>query len=148
MKIGFNLPLWTTNVQSEHWPILEDIKRVGYDSVEIPVFEGAPAQYAELHFSGEGPTATSASARSTSIGPTARALANMGSRSPSKRSTGSNAIKALKRSGYEGWLTIEAFGRALPELAAATRVWRDLFPAPSQVYREGYSVIREGWDAA
>ncbi len=42
MKIGFNLLLWTTNVQSEHWPILEDIKRVGYDGVEIPVFGGAP----------------------------------------------------------------------------------------------------------
>jgi|SRR5271154_4005714 len=25
-------------------------------------------------------------------------------------------------SGYDGWLTIEAFGRALPPLAAATRV--------------------------
>ena len=30
--------------------------------------------------------------------------------------------------GYDGYLTIEAFGRALPALAAATRVWRDLFP--------------------
>jgi len=48
MKIGFSLLLWTANVQSEHWPIPEDIKRVGYDGVEIPVFEGAPAQYAEL----------------------------------------------------------------------------------------------------
>ena len=27
---------------------------------------------------------------------------------------------AIKRSGYDGWLTIEAFGRGLPELAAAT----------------------------
>ncbi len=33
---------------------------------------------------------------------------------------------AIKGSGYDGWLTIEAFGRGLPELAAATRVWRDL----------------------
>ena len=28
---------------------------------------------------------------------------------------------AIKESGYDGWLTIEAFGRGLPELAAATR---------------------------
>ena len=48
MKIGFNLLLWTASVQRGHWPILEDIKRTGYDGVEIPVFEGAPAQYAEL----------------------------------------------------------------------------------------------------
>src|SRR5207237_8025162 len=36
----------------------------------------------------------------------------------------------LKSTGYNGYLTIEAFGRALPDLAAATRVWRDLFPDP------------------
>ncbi|MGE3809604.1 MAG: sugar phosphate isomerase/epimerase family protein, partial [Gemmataceae bacterium] len=35
-------------------------------------------------------------------------------------------FKALKEVKYDGWLTIEAFGRALPDLAAATRVWRDL----------------------
>ncbi len=58
------------------------------------------------------------------------------------------AFNALKSSGYDGWLTIEAFGRALPPLAAATRVWRDFFPAPTQVYREGFDLIREGWDAA
>jgi D-psicose/D-tagatose/L-ribulose 3-epimerase len=51
-------------------------------------------------------------------------------------------------SGYDGWLTIEAFGRALPPLAAATRVWRDFFPSPTQVYREGYEFIRSGWDKA
>jgi sugar phosphate isomerase/epimerase len=31
-------------------------------------------------------------------------------------------MKALKLSGYDGWCVIEAFGRALPDLAAATRV--------------------------
>jgi D-psicose/D-tagatose/L-ribulose 3-epimerase len=36
-------------------------------------------------------------------------------------------MKALKQSGYDGWCVIEAFGRALPDLAAATRVWRDFF---------------------
>ena len=34
----------------------------------------------------------------------------------------------LETSKYNGYLTIEAFGRALPALAAATKVWRDLFP--------------------
>jgi D-psicose/D-tagatose/L-ribulose 3-epimerase len=58
------------------------------------------------------------------------------------------AFRALKGSGYDGWLTIEAFGRALPPLAAATRVWRDFFPTPTQVYREGYKFIRSGWDKA
>jgi D-psicose/D-tagatose/L-ribulose 3-epimerase len=57
-------------------------------------------------------------------------------------------IAALKGVGYQGWLTIEAFGKALPELAAATRVWRDFFASPEEVYTEGYRYIRECWDAA
>ncbi len=55
------------------------------------------------------------------------------------------AIAALKGVGYDGWLTIEAFGKALPELAAATRVWRDFFASPEEVYTEGYAYIRECW---
>jgi D-psicose/D-tagatose/L-ribulose 3-epimerase len=57
-------------------------------------------------------------------------------------------FSAIKGSGYDGWLTIEAFGRGLPDLAAATRIWRDLAESPEAVYREGYRCIREGWDAA
>jgi len=55
-------------------------------------------------------------------------------------------IVELKRLGYDGWLTIEAFGRAVPELAAATRVWRDFFASPEEVYTEGYALIRDTWD--
>ena len=57
-------------------------------------------------------------------------------------------FSAIKRSGYDGWLTIEAFGRGLPELAAATRVWRDFAESPEAVYREGFRTIHDGWDAA
>jgi D-psicose/D-tagatose/L-ribulose 3-epimerase len=282
MKVGFNLLLWTADVQSEHLPILEDIKRTGYDGVEIPVFEGAPSHYAELgrhlerlglqstgiavipsvdmnpigptpeqraaalkhiewiieccaalgakvvggplhstlgHFSGEAPTEDErrravdfhraageiASKHGVTIAleainrfecyfvntmsdlaahvgavahPNVSAMydtfhANIEEKNPvaaiaairphlshvhiSENDRGTPgrghidfaaAFKALKHSGYDGWLTIEAFGRALPPLAAATRVWRDFFPAPAQVYREGYSLIRKGWDAA
>lgn len=55
-------------------------------------------------------------------------------------------IDALKAGGYDGWLTIEAFGKALPELAAATRVWRDFFASPEEVYVEGYRYIRQCWE--
>ena len=48
----------------------------------------------------------------------------------------------------DGWLTIEAFGRSLPDLAAATRIWRDLSESPEAVYRDGYRHIRNSWDAA
>ena len=49
----------------------------------------------------------------------------------------------LKKSGYDGYLTIEAFGTALPALAAATRVWRDLFPDATGLCREGLAFIKE-----
>jgi len=48
----------------------------------------------------------------------------------------------LKSTGYDGYLTIEAFGRALPALAAATRVWRDLFPDPIGLCRDGHDFIK------
>ena len=57
-------------------------------------------------------------------------------------------FKALRENGYDGWLTIEAFGRALKDLAAATKVWRDFSETPEAVYRDGYRHIRDGWQAA
>jgi D-psicose/D-tagatose/L-ribulose 3-epimerase len=55
---------------------------------------------------------------------------------------------AIRRSGYDGWLTIESFGRGLKDLAAATKVWRDFAESPEAVYREGYAHIRSGWRKA
>jgi D-psicose/D-tagatose/L-ribulose 3-epimerase len=57
-------------------------------------------------------------------------------------------IRAVKASGYDGWLTVEAFGRAVPALAAATRVWRDLFPALDTLFSESIDVIRRHWAQA
>lgn len=55
-------------------------------------------------------------------------------------------IRTLKALGYDGWLTIEAFGRGVPDLAAATRVWRDFFADEAEVYTEGHRLIRDCWD--
>jgi D-psicose/D-tagatose/L-ribulose 3-epimerase len=52
-------------------------------------------------------------------------------------------IQHLQKIGYNGWMTIEAFGGALPDLAAATRVWRDFFPSTEQVYTEGIALIKK-----
>jgi len=57
-------------------------------------------------------------------------------------------FRVIKSSGYGGWLTIEAFGRALPELVEPTRVWRDFFKQPDDVVTEGYKFIRDTWNAA
>ncbi len=57
-------------------------------------------------------------------------------------------FKAIRDSGYDDWLTIEAFGRGLKDLAAATKVWRDFAESPEAVYREGFEHIRKGWKKA
>ena len=44
--------------------------------------------------------------------------------------------------GYDGWMVIEAFGDALPELAAATRIWRRTFETAEQLARDGHAFIR------
>ncbi|RWC39846.1 sugar phosphate isomerase/epimerase [Mesorhizobium sp.] len=57
-------------------------------------------------------------------------------------------FSAIRKSGYDDWLTIEAFGRSLKDLAAATKVWRDFSESPEVVYRDGYKHIRSGWKKA
>lgn len=56
-------------------------------------------------------------------------------------------FRTLREVKYDGWLVIEAFGRALPDLAAATKVWRDLFPSDVEVYTQGLKFMKEKWAA-
>ena len=58
------------------------------------------------------------------------------------------SFRTLREVGYDGWLVIEAFGRALPALAAATRVWRDFFPSPEHVYTHGIRFMKSMWEQA
>lgn len=57
-------------------------------------------------------------------------------------------FEVLHRCGYDGWLTVESFSRALPELAGATRVWRDLFDDLDTLFADSVTFIRREWDAA
>jgi D-psicose/D-tagatose/L-ribulose 3-epimerase len=57
-------------------------------------------------------------------------------------------FQALKGGGYDGWYVIEAFGRALPGIAEATRVWRDFFPSTEEVYQFGHDFLRAQWARA
>jgi D-psicose/D-tagatose/L-ribulose 3-epimerase len=59
-----------------------------------------------------------------------------------------SVFRALKAAKYDGWMTIESFGSALPDLAAATKIWRPIFKTEADVYRLGYRLMRDGWDAA
>lgn len=281
MKIGMNLLLWTTHVTHDHFPILARLKEVGYDGVEIPLFEGDAAHFKSIRkeldnlglrcstvtlvneqanpispdkalreaanerlrwsiamthilggdiiagpfhsplavFSGTGPTedekkraaevlhqaaeeakkanvtlaieylnrfecyflttAADAKALVQRVGhpnfrcmydtfhanieekDVTQAIAHLGSSmahvhiSENDRGTPGtghvpwdDTFRAIRKTGYDGWLTIEAFGRALPALAAATKVWRELFPAADEVYTRGFRFIKEKWEKA
>lgn len=275
MKIGMCMFLWTTRVGPEHDGLLADIRATGFDGVEIPVFEGAPGDYAALgqrldamgldrtavsaigdpaldlispdpavrqagvdrmrwvldctaalgadrvsgplhsvlgQFSGTGPTGDELSRaadsqwkigeHAASLGvtvglealnrfecyllntmddlatfirrvghPCIRAMydtfhANIEEADPIGALTRNRAevvhihlsendrgvpgrgnipwaetFAAIRDIGYDDWLTIESFGRGLPDLAAATKVWRDFAESPEAVYRDGYAHI-------
>ena len=278
MKLGFNLLLWTPHVTAAHEAILKDLKKTGYDGVEIPMFEGDPAHYAKVgemldriglersvvsvlgsgcnplspdkaqqkaaverakwvidcsvalgapiiggpmhsehgYFSGAPATAAErkrALSFHRKVGdyaarknvrfalealnrfelyflntmeqlsayveevdhPAIKAMydtfhANIEEKDPvgaiktirphlihvhiSENDRGTpgkghvpwaETFKALRKAKYDGWLTIEAFGRALPQLAAATRVWRDFAPNYEEVYRFGFKTMKQGW---
>ena len=275
MKIGMCMFLWTSRIGLEHEALLADIRASGFDGVEVPVFDGTPAEYAAtgkmldrlglqrtavsalgdpafdlispdlaiwqagvgrmrwvldcsaalgadivsgpLHsvlgqFSGQGPTpdelargvesqqAIGEHARSVGVtvglealnrfecyllntmddltafvrrvgDPNIRAMydtfhANIEEADPITALTRNAAeivhihisendrgvpgrgnipwtetFDAIRDIGYDDWLTIEAFGRGLPDLAAATKVWRDFAESPEAVYRDGYQHI-------
>jgi D-psicose/D-tagatose/L-ribulose 3-epimerase len=282
MKVGFNMLLWTTHVTDDDLPLLESIKKAGYDGVEIPIFEGEPAHFQKVGqaikdnglgctsvtvipdeehnpvsadaghrqaaveylkwaidcsealgsdvlcgpfyqplgvFTGEPPTeeekqrAAEVHRQAAELAAKAKVMlgveflnrfecyflntmadaaehvkrvnhpncqvmfdtfhANIEEKDPvgcitqhidvikhvhiSENDRGTpgkghidwpGTFKALRSGGYDQWLVIEAFGRALPDLAAATRVWRDFFPSRDGVYIEGLKFIKEQWQAA
>ena len=281
MKLGFNLLLWTPHVTAEHEGILKDLKKTGYDGVEIPMFEGDPAHYARLgemldriglertvvsvlgagcnplspdkaqqkaaldrakwvidcsaalgaeiiggpmhsehgYLSGAAPTVAERKrglsfhrkagdyAARKNVRFAIEALnrfevyflntmqqladyldevdhpaiegmydtfhANIEEKDPvgaiktirphmihfhvSENDRGTpgkghvpwdETYKALRKAKYDGWLTIEAFGKSLPALAAATRVWRQFYPNTEEVYKFGYKSMKQGWAKA
>lgn len=48
MKYGMNMLLWTSDVTDEHYGLLENLKKWGYDGVELPVFDLDAAKFARL----------------------------------------------------------------------------------------------------
>ena len=57
--------------------------------------------------------------------------------------------RKLRSTGYDDWLTIEAFSQGLPELAAATRIWRPLYKDFDTLAVQGFNYVEKCWaDAA
>ncbi|MBA4015886.1 MAG: isomerase [Pirellula sp.] len=278
MKYGFNLLLWTAGVTEEHRPLLEMIKKQGYDGVELPIFELDPKHMAKVgkwldelglertavtcrgvddnpaspdakvraagvannklvldccqaagatiiagpyhsalgYFTGSGPTADERKWAVESMRQVAEHAAKVNVRlaveylnrfecyllnsavdtaafckevnHPSCRmmydtfhanieeKSAAAAIKAckdytihvhisendrstpgqgniawdetfdaLKATGYDGWFTVEAFGGALPALAAATKIWRQMFESEEQLSRDALAFMKREW---
>ena len=45
MKIGMNMLLWTNHVTEAHYPIMDKIKGIGYQGIEIPLGDGDISHY-------------------------------------------------------------------------------------------------------
>jgi D-psicose/D-tagatose/L-ribulose 3-epimerase len=42
MKYGMNLLMWTDTLSDDMLPLLEELKEIGFDSVELPIFDDVP----------------------------------------------------------------------------------------------------------
>lgn len=45
MKFGMNLLLWGTEINESLFPVLEEIKALGFDGVEVPIFDTDPTHW-------------------------------------------------------------------------------------------------------
>lgn len=58
-----------------------------------------------------------------------------------------DVFAALKDVGYAGWLSAEAFGLSLPELAAATKIWRRMYDSEEQLCRDALAFMKARWNS-
>ena len=47
MKLGINLYLWADHMHDGLMPVLESLKQIGYDGVEVPIFDLDEAAWAQ-----------------------------------------------------------------------------------------------------
>lgn len=55
---------------------------------------------------------------------------------------GADVFAAIKKSGYSGWLTIEAFNEGAPSLQGPLHIWRAFAPSDDELARQGLAYIR------
>jgi D-psicose/D-tagatose/L-ribulose 3-epimerase len=83
------------------------------------------------------------------IGSCADRLAHVHISENDRSTPGSGGIRwdetfsALNQFGYDGWLMVEAFGLALPEIAAATKIWRRMYQDEEQLARDAIGFVRQ-----
>jgi D-psicose/D-tagatose/L-ribulose 3-epimerase len=50
---------------------------------------------------------------------------------------------ALAAVNYDGWMVVEAFGLALPNIVAATKIWRKMFPSEDQLATDSLAFMKQ-----
>jgi D-psicose/D-tagatose/L-ribulose 3-epimerase len=48
----------------------------------------------------------------------------------------------LDEIGYDGWMVVEAFGLALPEISAATKIWRRMYESEEQLASDALAFMK------
>ena len=56
-------------------------------------------------------------------------------------------FKTLKDVAYDGWFVVEAFGLALPALAAATKIWRRMYPSEEHLATRALKFMKTRWES-
>jgi D-psicose/D-tagatose/L-ribulose 3-epimerase len=49
---------------------------------------------------------------------------------------------AFRETGYDGWMVVEAFGLALPEILPATKIWRRMYHSEEQLARDALAFMK------
>ena len=52
----------------------------------------------------------------------------------------------LKETGFDGPFVVEAFGLALPDLAAATKIWRRMYPSEDHLCENALKFMKANWE--
>ncbi|MDA0831798.1 MAG: sugar phosphate isomerase/epimerase [Planctomycetota bacterium] len=56
------------------------------------------------------------------------------------------SFAGLRDVKYDGWFVVEAFGLALPDLAAATKIWRRMFPSEEYLVTKALKFMKTRWE--
>lgn len=55
-------------------------------------------------------------------------------------------FKTLKEIDYQGMLTIEAFGQAIPEMVSSMHIWRKMYSSEDDLAKNGLAFMKKKWE--
>jgi D-psicose/D-tagatose/L-ribulose 3-epimerase len=53
-----------------------------------------------------------------------------------------STFDTLQETGYDGWMVVEAFGLHLPEISAATKIWRRMYESEEQLTGDALNFMK------